>query len=336
MPNYYNLIMGTGNSCFLSTFNKLWKKEIESHNLPYTKAMQIENGNRLRPLLMAWGYYANHHTENNSFIADYALSIELLHKASILLDDLIDEDIARHERATFHIQYSEAEALLYAIYLLNRSITLIHEKDISNQKSHTVTLLKILDNMLNGGIQEVSSKNTTFSLVDAKKIIELETVSLIENSFVLGYQLSSPTPANIPEYVSKIGHSCGYCFQVLNDIEPFSAPDINMKYKGNVNYDFEKHRKNIVVSFLYGCCTQKERKKLETEFDFDYVCKLIKKYNVLSTLLAEIESEIKEIMQQTIYFKNNNSLFYKDFKEFLTTMFCICYDKCQLPLKKEL
>lgn len=335
MIDYYNLIMGTDDSCFLTTFNKLWRKEIESQNLPYTNAIQIETGNRLRPLLMAWGYYANCSHETNSYIADYAISIELLHKASILLDDLIDGDIARHERETFHIQYSKSEALLYALYILNRSIILIHEKD-NNEKLHTSTLLKIVDNMARGGIKEISSTNTTFNLADAREIIELETVSLIENSFVLGYQLSSLTSSCTPDAVVNIGHSCGYCFQVLNDIEPFSAPHINQKYKGNINYDFEKHRKNIVISFLYGCCTQHERKQLAIASDFEYICKLVKKYDVLSTLLTELESEILEIMQQTLYFKNSNLKFYIDFKRFLMAMFNICYKKCELPLKNEL
>lgn len=102
MLNYYDLIMGSSNSSFLSVFNNVWKTEIASHNLPYTHALQIENGSRLRPLLFAWGYYANQIPKNNFFVANYALSIELLHKSSILLDDLIDDDIARHEKNTGH------------------------------------------------------------------------------------------------------------------------------------------------------------------------------------------------------------------------------------------
>ena len=47
MPDYYNLIMGRNDSSFVTTFNKLLKKELESQNLPYTNAIQIENGNRL-------------------------------------------------------------------------------------------------------------------------------------------------------------------------------------------------------------------------------------------------------------------------------------------------
>ena len=327
--------MGTEDSCFITMFNKYWKNEIASQNLPYTNAIQIETGNRLRPLLVAWGYYANCSHENNSYIADYAISIELLHKASILLDDLIDEDIARHEQKTFHIQYSKSEALLYALYMLNRSINLIHEKDTTEQ-SYTSILIKIIDNMARGGIKELCSIKTTFNMEEVKEIIELETISLIKNSFILGYKLSAPTDSHVPDAIINIGHSCGYCFQVLNDIEPFSAPYANQKYKGKINYDFEKHRKNIVISFLYGCCTPYERKKLTNASDFEYICKLVKKYNVLSTLLTELDSEILQIMHQTLYFKNRNLQFYLDFKKFLMTMFNICYKKCELPLKNEM
>ena len=185
-------------------------------------------------------------------------------------------------------------------------------------------------------VEIVEDKATQISLEDAKEIIELETVSLIENSFTLGYKLSNPAFLSVPDAIINIGHSCGYCFQVLNDMEPFSAPHINQKYKGNINYDFEKHRKNIVISYLYGCCTQRERKQLETTSDFEYLCRLVKKYDVLATLLNELESEIIEIMQQCLYFKNSNLQYYNDFKKFLMVMFNICYKKCELPLKNEL
>lgn len=335
MIDYYNLIMGKEDSCFLSLFNKTWEKEILSHNLPYTNALQICNGNRLRPLLVAWGYYSNCDKEANSCIIDYAVSIELLHKASILLDDLIDDDTARHGQETFHVQYSKSEALLYALYMLNRSIELIHEKDIIKH-SYTSMLLRIVDNMARGGIKEISSTNTIFSINEVKEIIELETISLIKNSFILGYRLSTPAAVNIPDAIINIGYSCGYCFQVLNDIEPFSAPYRNQKYKGNINYDFEKERKNIVVSFLYGCCTQHERKKLIAKTDFDLICKLVNKYNILPILLTELETEILKILQEMQYFKDDNSHFYTDFKKFLVTMFNICYKKCELSIKENL
>lgn len=336
MYNYYDLIMGSDPSSFLSIFNNLWKNEIKSQNLPYTHSFQITNGNRLRPILLAWGYYANCSSENNTYIAEYAVSIELLHKSSILLDDLIDDDVARHEKETFHVQFSESEALLYALYILNRSITLIHQKDALHNQLYTSSFLEIIDNMVKGGIKEISSKDNILNLADVKEIIDLETISLIKNSFILGHQLSSETPSDNMDDIISIGRSCGYCFQVLNDMEPFSAPTINQKYKGKINYDFSKSRKNIIISFLYGACTPQERKKIKINSNLTYIKNLIEKYDVLPILLCELESEINSIMQCITRLQTNNLIFYTDFKKFLINMFQICYQKCNLPFKNEL
>lgn len=334
--NYYETIMGSKTSCFLPTFNRLWNDEISKQNLPYINALQINTGNRLRPLLMAWGYYANCSYENNTHIADYAISIELIHKSTILFDDLIDEDIARHGLKTFHIQYSEAEALLYATYILNRGLSLMHEKDILCNTLHTSILLKTIDNIFKGGIKEVSSKEYAFSIADVKEIINLETVSLIESSFVLGYRVSCENLLDIPEDITNIGIKCGYCFQILNDIEPFSAPNINQKYKGITNYDFGKHRKNIVISFLLGACTSKEREQLKYTSDFSYVCTLAGKYEIIQKLIEEVETNIRSIIQSVNNLQKEKNEFYSDFIKFLIDMFKICFDKCKLPLSYEL
>ena len=84
--------MGKEESSFLSMFNKAWKEEISDHDLLSADALQNEK--YLRPLLIAWGYYANCEKEANSFVVDYAISIELLHQASDLLERLIDGSIA--------------------------------------------------------------------------------------------------------------------------------------------------------------------------------------------------------------------------------------------------
>lgn len=334
--NYYDTIMGIDSTSFLPLFNKLWSNEIISQNLPYNNALQINNGSRIRPLLTAWGYYANCSFENNTHIANYAISVELIHKSTILFDDLIDEDIARHGLKTFHIQYSEAEALLYATYLLNRGLYLMHEKDIVSNTFHTSILLKTIDNIFRGGIKEISSKDSVFSISDVQEIINLETTSLIQNSFVLGYMLSSENSSNVPDDVINIGNRCGHCFQILNDIEPFSAPNINKEYKGSINYDLGKNRKNIVISSLYGACNPKERKEIENTSDFSYVCTLAGKYKIIQILVKDIEIDIKNIVQSATNLKTEHKEFCSDFIKFLVDMFKLCFEKCNLPLKNEL
>lgn len=332
MENYYEEIMGNNQTNFLSMFNYKWQKELSSHKMPYSYASQVMAGNRLRPIIMAWGYYANTSNIEHENILDFAICIELIHKASILLDDLIDDDNARHGLKTFHIEYSKAEAILYAIFLINRSVTIMYEKDFIHNSFHTPTLLKIISNMSQGGIKEVCS-NGFFTVQDVIEIINLETTSLIENSFFLGYQLSNKTIHEIPQEIFNIGHLCGYCFQILNDIEPFLSPEINKEYKGSPNYDFEKNRKNIVISYLYGACTQNERVKLESINDFTYINHLICKYKIIDLILEDIKFKTDSIKNSVSLIEKTNPSYYLDFKQFLDNMFSICFKKCGLDFK---
>lgn len=332
MGKYYSEIMGNNQTNFLPIFNCKWQEELSSHKMPYCNAAQIMEGNRLRPIILAWGYYTNASNIDHKYIVDYAICIELIHKASILLDDLIDNDDARHGSKTFHVEYSKAEAILYAIFLLNRSITIMNEKDYMENSLHTLILLKVIDSMSKGGIKEVSS-NGFFTMQNAIEIINLETTALIENSFFLGYKLSNKTASLIPQEIINIGHLCGYCFQVLNDLEPFSAPEINKKYKGSINNDFEKSRKNIIISYLYGTCTKNERNILSSTNDFYYVSQLICKYKIIDLILEDIKFKVVSIKNSMSIFKERNSAYYLDFAQFLDNMFNICFQKCGLAFE---
>lgn len=336
MGTYYDQIMEDSPSCFVPIFNRLWMEEIESHKMPYSNAAQILEGNRLRPRLMAWGYYLNTPIINHEYIADFTICIELVHKASILLDDLIDDDVARHGVISFHTQYSNEEAILYAIFLLNRSIELMREKDLLFGFTNTSLLLKIIASMSKGGLLEVQDK-IDFNIHTVNEIIDLQTTILIKNSFILGYQLSSVEPDKVPEDIQKIGQFCGYCFQLLNDIEPFLAPDKNKKYKGNHNCDFDKNRKNIIIAYLFGSCTKQERCQLTNGVDFEYIDQLINKYKIIDSLLEEIDSKTISIKNSIQYLKKTKSdgECFDDFVLFMTNMFSICYKKCGLTFEKD-
>ena len=329
MENYYEEIMGNKQTGFLSMFNSKWNEELSSHKMPYSHVTQITEGNRLRPIILAWGYYANATIIEHEHLLDFAVCLELIHKASILLDDLIDNDNARHCLKTFHVEYSKTEMILYAIFLLNRSITIIYEKDFVNNSLHTLILLKTINNMCKGGIKEVTS-NGFFTVQDVTKIINLETTSLVENSFFLGYQLSNKSNHEMSEELFNIGHLCGYCFQILNDLEPFLAPETNKIYKGSINYDFEKNRKNIVVSYLYGACTKHERNCLSATNDFKYIYSLICQYNIIKFILDDIKFKINSITNSISLLEKGNPYYYSDFARFLNYMFNICFEKCGL------
>ena len=326
--DYYSTVMGAGENCFISAFNKLWADELASHGTRYEKATQLLVGNRLRPILMAWGYYANAAKPNNRMIADYAVCIELIHKASILLDDWIDKDIARHGKRTFHIEYSSEEAVLYGIYLINRSLKRMNNLD----SQYTYNLIEVVEKMSLGGIMEVSLiKNLNEeSIALAKQIIDLETTTLIKHSFTMGYRISSK--GQIYSTIEDIGSHIGYCFQLMNDLEPFVDANKNIVYKGVQNFDANKKRKNIALAYLYGACSNSERTLLLDNPDYVSIKYLIDKYEVSSFMLDEVLSLTKQIRDNVTMLKKSgvSDKFIFEFTVFLKEMFRICYDKLGL------
>lgn len=305
---YYSLIMGKEESSFLSMFNKAWKEEISDHDLLSADALQNEK--YLRPLLIAWGYYANCEKEANSFVVDYAISIELLQQASDLLERLVDGSIA------FCAHCSKYESLQCIQTVLNRSMELMYRNDITRPLYATMLSTLVAEMME----EEADSASSTFSTTMVKEFVESENILAIENSFILGYRLSATNTVDVPEAIINVGHSFWYCFRVLNDVEIFSGDYRDQNLKKNINIDIERLRGDIVISFLYGCCTQREREQLEDGAGFKYVCSLVKKYNVIPILTTELETEVLQILKELQYFKEDNLCYYTGFRKFLDVL----------------
>lgn len=109
---------------FLETFEIEWNKLILDYD--FSELCQLNNGNRLRPMLVIWGYLLNRDNdvlfdisnEDLQFIMNPCVMIEAIHKMSLLVDDWIDGDVARHGAATFHVLYGADTAVLLAVNIL--------------------------------------------------------------------------------------------------------------------------------------------------------------------------------------------------------------------------
>jgi len=315
--------MGNESDGFQQAFDTAWAREIASHNQNYIKAHQLAGGNRLRPILFAWGYFMRCPDGNIERIGELAVCVELIHKASILLDDFIDKDTARHGKPTFHAEYSVEEAVLYAVFLINRSM----EKMAQISTMGFQILTNTLKSMVTGGLMEV--RLTDSHMVDTiKEIIVLETALLIENCLSLGY-LTASSDTDIPSEVSKLGGIAGYCFQILNDMEPFCKSADNELYKGGHNFDINNKRKNIVIAYLYGACNKSDRNLLSGGATFEQIIRLVEKHDIIPFILTELKDYQITIKQtiDTLSTNISNEAYFSAFRRFVTDMFTICYKK---------
>lgn len=285
---------------FLKTFETEWSKLISDYD--FNELCQLNNGNRLRPMLVFWGYLLNRDNdalfdisdEDLQFIMNPCVMIETIHKMSLLVDDWIDGDIARHGSSTFHTIYGADTTVLLAMNLLLKGVLSLSYIQEKMYKKTMPLALQISYDMTLGALNEISSKETIFDIAKVKEIISLETSSIIRNGMIIGYAAGEGDNKEIIDLLNNIGYCCGYIFQALNDLEPFGNANALIKHKGTLTTDILKNRKNIVVAYIYAWANEKEIEKLsnlkESEYTSNYITSLINRYRIKERLMVEISN----------------------------------------------
>ena len=291
---------------FLNSFDIIWTDTISSMGLD---GAQLKVGNRLRPQICLWGYLATVNsydvaTHDYSHIANIAVSIELVHKASLLIDDWIDGDSERHGNPSFHIEYSPQQAVLCALNMIGCAMDRLESAftdDVVLPHNYYLclkTVLKTVCSMAKGALEELRLENAEFfNSEKIREITQLETAEIIGNSLLLGYYAGAGEHVNpqIEVRFKEIGDKCGYLFQALNDLEAYASPNKLIEHKGELNLDYQSKRKNLAIATLYELASIQDRQIL-IESDQAALLALMNRYNVIDTMRRELNNIYPELM----------------------------------------
>lgn len=249
----YNYLITGG--CY-SIFDNIYNKNLEKFAANYKQASLLTQGNRYRAKLVIWGYLFAGEKDfetNSSYLCDIATAIEFIHKASLIIDDIIDSDDMRYGKPAFHCQFSINEAIVFSINMLGNSIKLINKAidhlgvSCSRILQINTMLSDIIVSMSTGALQEMNMKILSYD--EMKQLIILQTSKIISNALVIGYLSGNNINDEVVKILDEIGEKCGFIYQIFNDLEPIFNTEFNKIHKGKVNYDLEKNRKNIISIF---------------------------------------------------------------------------------------
>ena len=299
--------VAAGEDTFIEYYEKNWNKIMSD---VYYPTELLNYGHKFRPRLVYWGYCAGKSSatladKDYNSIARVAISIELVHKASTLLDDYIDGDTARHGMESFHITYGPERTMIYSLNILCRSLRIINDvfidyiDDSSYSKISMKLVVKTLEDMTLGVLKELDLSNdiSMQKIEEIKEIMHLETATLITNSLLVGYLLSQNTDMIAMNLFNDIGRDLGYIFQILNDLEPFCSQR-NNDHKGSLNTDISRNRKNICIPVIYVYLSAKEKRELEhsaIEQRDTLLLFFFQKYNIKKHLFDEITNTCNRI-----------------------------------------
>lgn len=326
---YYNTIMGNGADSFKNLFERRWIEYIDRFPTVHKEARQLRIGNRLRPCMVCWGYaLSTAAIDEMDFeeIIDLAIGIELIHKGSIIIDDYIDDDSARRGEITFHKQFSSNETIMFLLFLLGKAVEKLTKYVNNNRVSQLICA------MSESALRELRlTTNNFFETGEIDQIVKGETIALIKDSLLFGYEVKNQTMSQMNTILESVSTKCAYSFQLLNDLEPFTAIDQNIQNKHNHNFDFEKNRKNLVIARLYQECYPKDKELIKAHINdcelIDVLISLMKKYRIEESVINEVEKSKIEMTEELSGLKvaTSNLQCLEDFLYFINNIMDLCY-----------
>ena len=158
-----------------------------------------------------------------------ALTLELLHNASLVHDDIVDESDMRRGKPSVRSIYGNKTAVLAGDYLLSSAL----ESAALSGDIEIVNNVSLLGKQLSEGelLQLFNTQNTDFSEEKYFHIIRLKTASLFSAATRIG-AISSGAPADAVSRMDRLGDLIGLCFQIRDDIFDYYNDNVG-KPSGN-------------------------------------------------------------------------------------------------------
>lgn len=174
-------------------------------------------GKRIRPVVaLLSGEMLNAEPES---LVTLAASIEMLHTATLVHDDLIDGAILRRGIATLNSQWSPEATVLTGDFIFARAAKLAAE---TNSVAVIRLFAETLTTIVNGELTQLFSSRRVANREDYDRRIHAKTASLFELATASG-ALLSPASEDMVEKLRCFGNAIGMAFQIVDDILDFTG-----------------------------------------------------------------------------------------------------------------
>ncbi len=180
-------------------------------------------GKRLRPalVLLSAGALGNitpqHHT--------LAAVIELIHTATLLHDDVVDESGMRRGKATANAMFGNATSVLVGDFIYSRSFQMM----VGVQNMRVMETLANATNIIAEGevLQLLNCHDADIAEETYLKVIDYKTAKLFEAAARLGALVGNASTAD-ESALSSYGSHLGTAFQLIDDVLDFAGDAVDI------------------------------------------------------------------------------------------------------------
>lgn len=263
----------------LDKFNVYYKDSISSDN---TRIQEIINyvmksdGKHIRPILLLLAAKAC--GEINDITYHTAVTIELLHTASLIHDDVVDESKLRRGKPSVNAIYDNKMAVLAGDYFLSTALI----KSVLTGDMDIISEISALGrNLAEGELNQLSLvKEIILDEKEYFEVIKKKTASLMSVCMKVG-AISVGAPAEDVEKFEKLGEYIGVCFQLRDDIFDYFTNNVG-KPTGN---DIREGK--VTLPLLYALNTAPKDEKAK-------ICAIISSYDYTDDNIQMLISYAKD------------------------------------------
>ena len=170
-------------------------------------------GKRMRPILML--LIAKNYGQVTDVTQNSAIGLELLHTASLVHDDVVDESEERRGQASVNATYNNKAAVLVGDFILSTALLYVSH---TNNRQIISNLAELGRTLASGEILQLSNiRNEEISEDIYYDVIKQKTAVLFESCAAIG-ALSAGASAEEVKKASLFGRNLGIMFQIRDDI----------------------------------------------------------------------------------------------------------------------
>jgi octaprenyl-diphosphate synthase len=226
----------------LARIRKPVEKEMAEFELFFSRTLKSEvpllkiiinyvfrrKGKQMRPLLVFLTARLNGEISESSYVA--ATMIELLHTASLVHDDVVDDAQERRGVLSINALWNSKIAVLVGDYMLSQGLLISIEK---NRVDMLEIVSEAVKSMSEGELLQLQkARKQNIKEEDYFRIIKSKTAALIAACTACG-ALSATTDTDAIQLMKEFGENIGVAFQIRDDLLDYDGNGITGKAHGN-------------------------------------------------------------------------------------------------------
>jgi len=212
---------------FESYFRRTLQSDIPFFHIILSNIIR-RKGKQMRPLLVFLTAKLNGTISETTFVA--ATFIELLHTATLVHDDVVDDASERRGLPSINVLYNSKIAVLLGDYLLAQGLLISVEKQKFNMLGIVSDAVKeIVKGEL---VQLQKTRKLDIKEEDYFRIIRMKTAALISACTACGASSVTDDPETIAR-MKEFGEHLGMAFQIKDDLLDYTGDGLTGKREGN-------------------------------------------------------------------------------------------------------